>query len=136
MSTRSSITVKIGNEYHSIYCHFDGCLSFNGKRLLEYYNSQEKAESLVELGDLSYLGKYNTKPKGHSFDTPVSDCCVYYGRDRGETDVDPIVADKYETIMERNIQEYNYLFKNGNWYVDSVKGDLELLTKEMVDDKE
>jgi hypothetical protein len=132
MGTNSSITVKIGKKYHSIYCHWDGYLSHNGEKLLKYYNSQERAESLVELGDLSLLGNFNTKLNGHSFDTPVEDYCIYYGRDRGETNVDPIVADNFDVIMDKNEREYNYLFDDGYWYVD-IKGDLSLLTRDLIE---
>ena len=128
MSTRSSITVKTGNKYHSIYCHFDGYLSHNGKKLLEHYNSQEKAESLVSLGDLSVLDDSNIKPKGHSFDNKIEGYCVYYCRDRGETGVEPIIRNTYDEIMDKNEQEYNYLYDNDSWYVDD-----KLLTKELID---
>ena len=127
MGTRSSITVKIENKYYSIYCHWNGYLSYNGEKLLEYYNSQEKAESLVSLGYLSVLDDSNIKPKGHSFDNKIEGYCVYYGRDRGETGVDPVIENTYDEIMNKNKQEYNYLYENGNWYVGG-----KLLTKELI----
>lgn len=87
MGTRSDIIVKLANgQWKRIYCHWDGYLSHNGKILFKHYNSQERAEALVEHGDLSILGKQCSKPEGHSYATPVKGYCVYYGRDRGETE--------------------------------------------------
>ena len=57
MSTRSDIIVqRADGKWHRIYCHSDGYLSHNGQILFDHYNSQAKAESLVQLGDLSLLG--------------------------------------------------------------------------------
>ena len=118
MATRSTITVRTGeNERKEIYCHWDGYPSHNGKILLEHYNTQEKAEALIALGDLSYLRKKinPSENSGHNFDNPEKDVCVAYGRDRNEKCT--------EARLKRNIQatdkeQYNYLFENGKWYVN------------------
>ena len=39
--------------------------------LTEFYNSQEKAEALVNLGNLSILDKSPDCPEGHTFTAPV-----------------------------------------------------------------
>ena len=59
-----------------------------GKTLFEHYNSQDLAEAVVVPGDMSSLNEKCDKPEGHSYDKPAKGYTIYYGRDRGETDVD------------------------------------------------
>ena len=85
MATRSLINVKCTDEkIRSVYVHWDG--STHLPILKKYYNSQEMAESLILLGDLSVLAPRLSPKMGenHSFDNPVKDICVAYCRDRGE----------------------------------------------------
>ena len=120
MSTRSTISVlRKDGTVLSAYCHWDGYISHNGKLLFENYNTQEAAEQLVSGGDMSSLGKDCSGADGHSFNTPVKDQTVYYGRDRGETETDAVVfSSQVECLLaQRRAQEYNYLFANGYWYV-------------------
>lgn len=128
MATRSSITVKIGDKYHSIYSHWDGYPSHNGKILLENYNNQELAEKVVSLGDLSFLDKSMDKPDGHSYSNPVVGYSIAYGRDRGEEGIETKVYDSYGKAMKKNNQEYNYLWDGEKWLVNN-----EELTKEIID---
>lgn len=140
MSTNSSITlheheIGAGDIYKSIYCHWDGYLSYNGAILLEYYNTLEKVKELVSLGDLSSL-KERIAPNDdeeHSFDKPLDDVCVFYHRDRGEpwNDVKPIEVYSEEEIKECNNQEYNYLFKDGKWYWNQYGDEWQELTREL-----
>ena len=121
MSTRSSITVKVGNKFKTVYCHLDGYKSYNGKLLIENYNSQKKAEAIIALGDLSSLDKSLDKPDGHSFDNRVNGYAVAYGRDRGEKNTEAKSFDTYKQTMNNNEQEYNYLFKEGYWRCNGRK---------------
>lgn len=58
MSTRSFICVEQDDgSYKGVYCHSDGYLTYNGAMLLDHYNSREKADALIALGDLSLLAK-------------------------------------------------------------------------------
>ena len=119
MSTNSSITVKVNDKYKSIYCHYAGYLEWTGKILFENYNSQEKAESLIDGGDLSFIDKSNDCPRGETSNKVEQDgFCVYYKRDRGETNVDPFICNTYQEAMKMNKQEINYLFENGEWTMD------------------
>ena len=87
MATRSTIAVQHADGTVSqIYAHWDGYLSHNGRILFEAYNTQERAEALVALGDISSLDRSIEQPAGHSFNKPVEGCTVFYGRDRGEED--------------------------------------------------
>lgn len=58
MSTRALIAKELKNgKYKTIYCHSDGYPKGVGKTLLTEYNTEEKLDALLDLGDLSILGK-------------------------------------------------------------------------------
>ena len=114
MGTRSRIGVMHGDKLKSIYCHWDGYLSNNGKILQTHYDSA-KANHLVSLGDLSSLG--TTIGEKHDFDTRT-DCCTFYGRDREETGVDFTVDQSYDEFLSKDYDyEYYYIMNDGVWYV-------------------
>ena len=51
MGTRSNIIYEEpSGEVLSMYCHYDGYPSHNGRILFDQYNSAEKAKALVEVG--------------------------------------------------------------------------------------
>jgi hypothetical protein len=115
-----------GDVCKSVYCHWDGYLEYNGKMLLENYDSS-KANFLVALGDISSLSKNFEIPEGveHSFDNPAKDITVFYGRDRGETGTDFRVDHTFEDFMKRVdgcCAEYYYIMKDGVWYVGDNYG--------------
>jgi hypothetical protein len=79
----------------------------NGRTLLKQYNTQEKAEELVKLGDMSVLGETESRT-------------VYYGRDRGEEDTEGVVGDTLEEVWDHMLDhmiEYTYVFDCGKWWV-------------------
>ena len=127
MSTRSRIgMVQPDGTIRSIYCHNDGYLSWNGKKLFAYYNTPAEAKALIELCDISALREKLTPPKGvvHTFDNSIKGVTVAYGRDRGEKDCDPAVSSGVEAFLAINSgQEYSYLFENGKWFVWERYGD-------------
>jgi hypothetical protein len=99
----------------SIYVHFDGYAHL--ETLQKHYNSQELAEQLVSLGDLSSLDENaGTPPEGHSFDHRIPGYCVAYGRDRGEKDTEASVFDDFESAKKQDrSQEYIYEWE-GSWH--------------------
>lgn len=120
MGTHSSITVKMTDgSFKSVYCHFDGYLDHNGKMLAGHYNSQERAEALVEHGDMSSLYERCDKPDGHTFDGRVEGYTVYYGRDRGEVGTDARTGATAEESNKGNGQEFDYLWDGEKWLVSS-----------------
>lgn len=127
MSTRSSICVKTNGKFKTVYCHFDGYLSGVGKTLFENYGDQEKAESIVELGDLSSLNITVDCPEGHSYDSRAANCSVFYGRDRGEDGVEAKEFDTYAEALAFNQQEFNYIFEDGKWFCGKKE-----ITKEII----
>ena len=105
MSTRSLICIKEKeNVYECIYCHFDGYVEGVGQMLDTYYKSKEKMQNLIALGDMSYLRESIECPEGHTFIKPKEGYSVFYGRDRGETNVGRTTF-TYESLIK--------YFKNG-----------------------
>ena len=115
MGTRSRIGVMHGDKVKSIYCHWDGYLEHNGRILFDHYNSA-KANKLVALGAMSSL-----RPElgeKHHFDDR-NEGCTFYGRDRGEKDVEFKVAHTFEEFLEQCEEsgaEYYYIMKDDVWY--------------------
>ena len=72
MSTRSKIAIRRKDgSFQGIYCHFDGYLNHTGEILDKFYDTTEKVEKLISLGNLAKLG---FKPAD----------CFAYCRDGGE----------------------------------------------------
>lgn len=122
MATRSTIHKYDGKTLTSIYCHWDGYPSNNGKILLEHYKEENKIDELLSLGDLSILGEKVSTTKPHTFDNPQNDVCVFYGRDRGETGTVPKknVMTHFPKSCELPVcEEFQYLYDSTKhkWYV-------------------
>ncbi len=91
MSTNCTIGyINKRGEYENIYCHYDGGIGYTGHTLFHYYKNFKDVEALIKLGNLKFLHKNIEKV---------------------EIDLDPFIQ-----IQEPN-KEYNYLFKNGEWFV-------------------
>ena len=128
MGTRSRIGVMHGNKVKSIYCHWDGYLSHNGRILQDSYDSA-RANQLVALGDLSSLrpnigekhafSPFDIDMSREEYDSQYGDMCLFYGRDRGEKGVEFKVSQTTEEFMEQCDlcgAEYYYIMKDGVWY--------------------
>ena len=126
MGTRSRIAVMHGTVCKSIYCHWDGYLSFNGRILQASYDSA-KANRLVSLGDMSSLrADIGEKHAFSKHDVPNievrvhnEDWCTFYGRDRGEKGVEFKVAHSFDEFLEQcdnSGAEYYYIMRDGVWY--------------------
>ena len=117
MGTPATVSIKNNEGLRTIYCHYDGYLASLGNVLLEHYTTEERVNALIDFGDASSIYK-NLCPLEdgeHTFLYPQKDTCVFYHRDRGES----LVIKNYvsEASMLRNRgMEYNYLFKDGEWY--------------------
>jgi hypothetical protein len=92
MSTRSLICRLTRDGFseppiEGVYCHWDGYPSNNGRLLLDHYQDEEKLKRLLELGSLSFLqAEIGQK---HGFGKALDehpDWCLFYGRDREETE--------------------------------------------------
>ena len=115
MASTSTISMKTkSGKIKSIYCHWDGYPEHHLPILEKNYDTIEKVEQLILLGDLSSLGASTECPKTHTFDTPQQGYCVAFGRDRKEIDTE---AREFETIFGINKQQYNYLFDENKWKI-------------------
>jgi hypothetical protein len=110
MSTRSRIGLELSDgSVISSYCHFDGYPEFNGVKLVEHFNSYEKAAELIDLGDISALwtnAGWNNETLPETGPLPYSS--------RGEDCPPRLDANKYDYLAEG--EEYAYIFtQNGEW---------------------
>lgn len=121
MSTNSSIGImQADGTIRSIYVHWDGSLDGVGAILQEHYQDEAKIKRLLDLGDVSILQPSIDGAQGHSFDRPVRGQTVFYGRDRGEEDVDARTFTSVDQWSEWYTgAEYFYLRDSGMW---SVRG--------------
>ena len=124
MATRSRIGIlNEDGSISSIYCHWDGYPTHNGKFLNLFYGTETSVREMISLGDLSSLDK-NLHPKGkHTFKDPEKDCCVFYGRDRGESDCGAIESkDLAELLSISQACEYVYVFDAHEWFCTRLYG--------------
>lgn len=137
MSTRCRIGVELPDgKIKSIYCHHDGYISGVGKVLHDHYDSNELAEQLIELGDISSLGEtYDqemSKLDWRRFDADLTDeekkkidlirgfaYTITY-KDRGEEGIEARIDNSIEEFINSTKMcggEYAYLYRFGNWEV-------------------
>ncbi len=122
MSTRSSIAIKRKDgTVQSVYCHSDGYLEYNGVMLNKFYKDQKKINSLINLGDLSFLDRKVNPEKGitHSFDYEKRQegVTVAYVRDRNDKNTQKHIhksVDDYIKSFANSWQEYAYLYDEEN----------------------
>ena len=108
MGTRSRVAVMHGNVCKSVYCHYDGYLSYTGQILLNHYDTV-KANALIARGDNSGVKETLEEMNFYS--------------DRGEDDVSWQVAHTFEEFLEQVegcCGEYYYVMKDGVWYAGAV----------------
>ena len=73
------------------------------------------------MGDISSLAPKVDAPEGHTFDSPVKDVVVAYGRDRGEKNVAKRLHESKEAFFDSDIEEYGYILtKEGDWEIKST----------------
>ena len=109
MSTRSRIGIELPDtSILSVYCHFDGYPSFNGKKLVEHFNSRDAASELIDGGDISSLWTN----AGFNNELLPEVGPLYYSS-RGE-DVAPFHEDRVS--FDTDGEEFGYIFTlNNEW---------------------
>ena len=118
MATRSTIAIEnLDGTVSQVYCHWDGYVSYNGRILFDNYQDRDKVAELISLGNICVLAKEIGEKQ--DFDKPTEGWTVYYGRDRGETDVAPKIFRDFKDYQQNHqYEEYEYLFsKDGVWSV-------------------
>lgn len=122
MSTNANIgMIDSRGKIHGIYLHWDGYPEYAGKVLLEHYNSHDKVCNLIDMGNLSFLGKHLNPIGSHSFNKPESDVTVAYHRDRGES----LYISQYDDLYEFSCEcLHNYLYdvENDVWMYSEGNG--------------
>ena len=130
MSTRCAICIKIGNVYRSIYCHFDGYPSHVGNILKENYNKTHKIKELIDLGNISCLGKLTEYKEVNVFDKDYKDkrnlYTFSYHRDGNEDKEYLYEGSNFESLIKvisNSCCEFLYLFENNEWKMFSIRND-------------
>lgn len=145
MSTRSYILVEQDDStYKGVYCHWDGYPDHNGALLQDFFNSREKAEEILSLGNLSFLQPYlhpDPEKGEHTFDydKPRQEfVTIAYGRDRGEKGQEAKIYDLND-LSKNSWADYFYIYtKDDRWVFFKFNGlergfqDLEAYLKELV----
>jgi hypothetical protein len=117
MGTRSRVAVMHGDVCKSVYCHYDGYLSYTGQILLEHYDST-KANMLVARGDNSGVKE------------TLEEMNFYEDREAKGEDVREFldstpwkVAHSFEEFLDQVSScwgEYYYVMKDGVWYAGAI----------------
>ena len=106
MSTHSRVGYTHTNgTISSIYIHFDGYYEEVGRTLLEHYNSLERAEEIVALGDAETLDATLEKS-------------VFYSRDHSETGAEAELSknlDEFYQNCRDSAAYFAYLWLDGGW---------------------
>lgn len=92
------------------YCHYDGYLEYNGKMLVENYNTPERAEAVANAGYLSALEEDLNKSIAESIHT-------------GKPVVYKSVEDYQQSGYDHASAHYLYLFDGENWFFASRGGE-------------
>ena len=110
MGTRSRIGIELKDQsILSVYCHYDGYPSFNGRILRDNFDTIEKVKELIDGGDMSCTWTN----AGWNNETLPETGPLYYSS-RGE-DCPPRLDKDMEEFFSMG-EEYSYIFRNGNWF--------------------
>lgn len=134
-STRAHVGIIDKNgKIHSTYIHSDGYLDGVGDILKKHYKDTNKIKKLIDLGKygISYLAPEIEGGQGHSFNSPIRNQTVFYGRDRGQKkhkyDTRGDMKDLEDYLSDASFSaEYIYLWdeKTKKWMYAVVKTDID-----------
>lgn len=119
--TTATIAIEFSDgSIKSVYVNADGYPDHTGYVLYKYYNDTYKALRLIELGNISYLGKYIDHTIGEVDSSNDDLYTSFYIRDKG-CDYYDNSAKIYNSIedMFRNYRytDYIYLYKDRKWHI-------------------
>jgi len=135
MGTRSTIALEFADgTVEQIYCHWDGYLEHNGAILRDHYSDPFVLRDLIDMGDMSSLGKVigeahpfspHSSPEDKALYEAAREAgyCTFYARDRGETGVSAKKFADFEDYRKNHqYEEYEYILRNidgkATWFVD------------------
>ena len=97
MGTRSNIAMEQEDGCVKVaYCHYDGYLEQVGVRLLIEYDTREKADELIDIGNMRTLGDASSPEEPETY-VSLDNYMSWH--------VDPVFI------------EYIYLWRKGEWFV-------------------
>ena len=108
MGTRSRVGVMHGDICKSVYCHYDGYLSYTGEILNKHYDSS-MANALVARGDNSGVKE------------TLEDMNFYAAQ--GDERAEWMVSHTFEEFLDQvegSGCEYYYVMRDGVWYAGAV----------------
>jgi hypothetical protein len=143
MATRCRIAIKVGSVYRSIYVHNNGNPEWTGRMLLLHYANEETIHRLIQMGNASMVNEEFGKK--HNFAKRLNDVenpkwarwCLFYGRDRGDTDWQSHFDNNLLQLMQTSADcdaDWLYLWFDGKWHYcrvpleSGVVSHLEVLT--------
>ena len=107
MGTRSRIGIQLKDDsILSVYCHWDGYPSFNGRVLREFYDTKEKVDQLINGGNISSL---HTNVGWNNETLPETGPQYYTSRGESIDDNEPRVDDNIVDFLNDG-EEYAYIF--------------------------
>ena len=110
MATRGRIGIQLSDDsILSVYSHWDNYPEFNGVKLVEHFNSYDKAAELIDGGEISSLWTNSDWDMN-----PLPKEGTLYYTDRGDKFVEPRLDNTLEEYLSDG-EEYHYLFANGEW---------------------
>jgi len=153
MGTRSTIALEFADgTVEQVYCHWDGYLAHNGQILLKHYSNPFVLQKLIDLGDISSLGKeIGEKHAFSQFELRAEEVQAYkeltenwttfYARDRGETGVDKkSFVDFQDYLAHHQYEEYDYILRNvdgkATWFVSDHDGAYVELEQAIMDEQD
>ena len=153
MGTRSTIALEFADgTVEQVYCHWDGYLAHNGQILQNHYSNPFILRDLIDMGDISSLGKNigEQHPFSPHFDegsrlaydtAQAQGATTFYGRDRGETGVSAKKFKDYEDyVANHQYEEYDYILRNVNgkatWFVSDHDGAYVELEQAIMDEQD
>ena len=116
MGTRSRIGIKLKDDsILSVYCHWDGYPSYNGRILRDNYNTVDKVRELIDGGNISAL---HTNAGWNNETLPKTGPLYYTSRgesiDSNEPELSKNQSEYLETADDCG-EEYAYLFTSAGW---------------------
>ena len=127
MGTRSRIGIQLKDySIMSVYCHWDGYPSFNGRVLNEFYNTPEKVADLIDGGNISSL---HTNAGWKNETLPETGPQYYTSRGESIKENEPRVDDNIVEYLNDG-EEYAYIFNRFNeWICYDVRDTTAKLTE-------
>lgn len=119
MGTHARIGKLLPNgKVRSVYCHYDGYVQGGvGEDLLNHYQDETKIDLLLDLGNLSGIGKeIGEKQDFNDLPNLNPNWCLAYGRDRGQKGQEASHSQSEEAYWLDGDVQYIYLYKGNEWY--------------------